>query len=246
MIMCIELKEIDKCTEMDNSQKEEELFGIPLSEYINTKTDDLSDNSPKKEYSIEDNIQNIQTEQASVERKIREILEKVGKKFSSLAIDVQRCTKLDIEGIDMVDEVKSLREYWKVKETNAIALLRLKTSKISEDLLKVLTKVDKTCALLHTWTERAREAMKEVEKTIIERKTISEVYTGDHIAQRYKSFVEKAHPLLGVLEEGERLVEENSHIYTEKEKEELLLSESFIKVSTQEEKTIKHLVSRIP
>ncbi|OAG30606.1 hypothetical protein NEIG_00118 [Nematocida sp. ERTm5] len=243
--MCIELKETDKCTEMDNSQKEEEIFGIPLSEYINTKTDDLPDNSPKKEYSIEDNIQNIQAEQASVERKIREILEKVGKKFFSLAIDIQRCTKLDIEGIDMLDEVKSLKEYWKAKENNAVALLRLKTSKMSEDLLKVLAKVDKTCALLHTWAEKTREAMKEVEKTIMERKTISEVYTGDYIAQRYKSFVEKTHPLLSVLDEGERLVEDNSHIYTEKEKEELLLSESFIKVSTQEEKTIKHLVSRI-
>ncbi|EHY65224.1 hypothetical protein NERG_01670 [Nematocida ausubeli] len=48
-----------------------------------------------------------------------------------------------------------------------------------------------------------------------------------------------------MLESAKAVVEANANIYTEKEKEEMLFSESFITMTTKEEKAFMHLILQL-
>ncbi|KFG27146.1 uncharacterized protein NESG_00221 [Nematocida ausubeli] len=233
---------------MEEKKEQDTIYGIPVKDYINSEVpilEEKTEEKTEKKTAIQESIEKIQKEQAAVEHKMQEIYGTVVKKFASLGIDVHRCTKLDIQGADMVQEVESLKEFHAVKESNARALLRLKTSKTSEKLLKVAEGIDEVCISLKSWAERVKASVDDIEKVIQARTTISELLAGEYIADRYRAFADRTEPLTEMLESAKAVVEANANIYTEKEKEEMLFSESFITMTTKEEKAFMHLILQL-
>lgn len=225
-------------------KQKDTIFGVPLEEYVRVREEALSED-PKKEESasIEENIEKIRKEQGSVEGGIQKTLTEIVKKFRSLGIDLFTCTKLDIDGADVRKHVESLKELCATKESNARAILRLKASKISQKVLDILSVVDKTRKCLEEWTEKMQGSVEEIEKNIQERSTFSEVCTGEYVIKKYEKFTEDVFPLVSLLHQAQIITKRHKEIYTEKSKEEIALSETFIKLTSQEEKALHQLLS---
>lgn len=192
---------------------------------------------------IEASLRKIQEEQEEVERSIQNTLKKVAKKFASVGVDILACTALDIDGADLRKEVEFLRNCHTLKESNERALLRLRTNRLSEEFMARQNRISQLVEKITEWTEKIQKNIEEVEASIVERATLSEVYTGAYIVDRYKEFLKETEPVEYILENACNIAEAHSELFTQKERTDFALSESFIKITSHEERALVHLLS---
>lgn len=192
---------------------------------------------------IGSSIEAIEKEKEEVEKTIKSTLSKVVSKLSSVGIDILSCTALDIEGLSLNQEISTLRACHALKESNERAILRLRTSKLSEEFLAGQDRISKQLSHLIEWTDKTKKSIDELEQSIVERTTLSEVFTGNYILDRYENFLREIEPVEYILETACTITQKHTDIFTKKEKTDFILSESFIKISSQEERTLNHLLS---
>ncbi|KAI5190273.1 hypothetical protein NEMIN01_0972 [Nematocida minor] len=217
---------------------EEKIKDTALEEELVAESSKQHEGNP-----VEHSIEKIKKEQAEVEESIHSALAKIVKKFSGLGIDVLQCTKLDIEGADVEKEVEFLRKCHLLKESNERALLRLKIGRVTEEFMSTLESVASAAKSLSEWAANVQRSIKEIEDTVVERNTLSEVYTGAYIVEKYEKFAQDVAPVEYILEQACLIASRHRDIFPEKERADFLLSESFIKLSSQEERVLRHLLS---
>ncbi|KAH9385460.1 uncharacterized protein NEMAJ01_0356 [Nematocida major] len=224
-------------------EQDTKLFGIPLEEYIHPKSEEQADSEPREQHSLDRSIEEIGKEQKSIELCIQRTLGRIADRLAGLGIDISKCSRLDIDGADVREDVESLKEMHTVRENNARALLRLKIGKTTQSLLDTLSAVKHATDALEAWAAQIKRSMEALEENVLGRSALSEVWAGEHMAEKYSQLAENLLPLACILEQARALAERNSEVYTEKQREELALSESFVRFSSQEVRVLEHLMS---
>jgi len=225
-------------------EKKEEIFGLPIDEYISPEEKERQEEA--KALDICSAVEKIQEEQSSVSRGIHNLLEKIANRLALSNATAQTAHKIDIEALNLVKDIATLEKLQNIRLANERSILRLEIGEAQQIAEAQLAASEATAAELAGWISRTREDLRRMEKNVVDRKTLYEIRSGKRITERYKEAAKKIDQIGTLAKSISALLSENASIFSKEEEEENGFADSFVRLGTQEDRSILHLLSLLP
>ncbi|KAI5170626.1 hypothetical protein NEFER03_0085 [Nematocida sp. LUAm3] len=237
----------------------EKIFGVDLNTYIDPNDSDIQKcaaeaqnhvSAPETQRAdqkpigtVDGSIIQIEKEIHSINTAIHELLNQMGNKMGSLGISLNTAKKLDIQACNLSEDLQKLKKLFQMKLTNSSSLLRLRSGEVFNRVSSQLLRSSEKLKEFHQWISRIENEVKNEEKELSGRTTLSEIRVGSYILKKYEDFSLDMMQLEGILKIIEELSIKNQNLTSQEERTDIKLSESFIQLTTEEERTINHLLS---
>ncbi|KAI5192003.1 hypothetical protein NECID01_1740 [Nematocida sp. AWRm77] len=236
--------------EEDKESREDRLFGIPIQNYIKSEevkdTRENKSTSPEHACPLDLAAKKIEGTIDSLSTQIHKTLARIVEKFSSAGLDIRKATALDIDGLSLREEIFSLRKLYGSRKENEKSRLRLKMGESSTALSNSLQKMASTAQLMSEWSEKLSAESKKIEENVLKRSETHEIRAGVRVAEKHREAVEEVQRIEKLCATIEEALQAKPFLSASVGTEETSMAESFIRLTSEEDKTVSYLLSVYP
>lgn len=225
-------------------EQEDQLFGIPLSEYIRPEAGAVK-KEPRTEAAVSSALKKIEQDTRALSEAIRQVLGRIAGRFAGAGLDLSCATRLDLEGLDLMGEIGSLQKLCRRREANEKSMLRLRLGESCTALHLRRQKLAETAANLKEWADRMAQESAEVEADLGRRSTIYEIRAGARVVERHAEATRELLRVERLCAAIDEIIASTAPLHSAAQSEATHLSESFVKLASEEDRVIHRLLALV-